>query len=264
MTAETLNNVLGYVSAAGASGCWLSHPVAALAATPRCASFWAALCFGALGAVALAGQILPETATDFEIVAQRVLVVVLVLFRNLLFKFTSAFDPSSRRPACRCRSNGGPDRLDDRRTDFRRPASTDHRVQHLPLRAVLQFVDDRGVQGLWRAGRDQPSVARNRMRMLSLAACYGGDPPSSLRRTTKGSRWRSALGDRKRVRVPARTVTTEDRPARLAPSRAGTVPADAIGGLDGCDDAGGGRRERAPADDQAVGAWVFLLDDTEA
>jgi len=97
VTAETINNVLGYGSAA-AFGLLGFLSLSQWRRRRDAPSFWAALCFGALGAVALAGEVLPETAnSDFELVAQRVLVVVLVLFPYFLFRFTSAFDPSSRR-----------------------------------------------------------------------------------------------------------------------------------------------------------------------
>ena len=174
MTAENVNNVLGYVSAAafGLLGFvsfwhWLRRRDAP--------SFWAALCFGALGAVALAGEVLPETAnSDFELVAQRVLVVVLVLFPYFLFRFTSAFDPSSRRlgwPAAAV--TAGLIAWTIALPDF--PQAGEHRSLAFSIflyALVLQFgsLSMIAAYRLWRAGRDQPSVARNRMRMLSLAA----------------------------------------------------------------------------------------------
>jgi signal transduction histidine kinase len=174
VTAETVNNVLGYVTATafGLLGFvsfwyWLRRRDAP--------TFWAALCFGALGAVALAGQVLPETAdTDLEIVAQRVLVVVLVLFPYLLFKFTSAFDPSSRRlewiaaaaTAALCVWTVA-------LPDF--PKTGEHRslgfsIYVYALVGQFAFLSSVAAYRLWRAGRDQPSVPRNRMRMLSIAA----------------------------------------------------------------------------------------------
>ncbi len=174
MSAETLNDILGYVSSAafGVVGFvsfwhWLRRRDQP--------SLWAALCFGSLGAVALAGTVLPESAdTDLEIVAQRVLVIVLVLFPYLLFKFTDAFDPSSRRlewiaatttlvlVAWTCVL-----------PDF--PQTGEHRSIAFSVylyALVLQFayLSTIAAWRLWKAGRDQPSVARNRMRMLSMAA----------------------------------------------------------------------------------------------
>ena len=174
MIAETVNDILGYVSATafGLLGFvsfwhWLKRR------DPP--SFWAALCFGTLGAVALAGQVLPEKATsDFEFVAQRVLVVVLLLFPYLLFKFTAAFDPSSRRlgwPAAAV--TAGLIAWTIALPDF--PQTGEHRSLGFSIflyALVLQFgsLSTIAAYRLWRAGRDQPSVARYRMRMLSLAA----------------------------------------------------------------------------------------------
>ena len=174
MSAHTVHTVLGYVSAAaftllGLVTLWYwrrrrDEP-----------SLWAALCFGSLGAVALAGQILPQTATtDFQLVAQRLLVVVLLLFPYLLYKFTTAFDPSSRRMEIAAAvatlvlvvwTIALP--------HF--PQAGEHRSVGFYLYIyglVIQFgaLSLIAAARLWRAGRDQPSVARNRMRMLSLAA----------------------------------------------------------------------------------------------
>jgi signal transduction histidine kinase len=172
--AETVNDILGYVSAAafGLLGVVSLRHWRRRLDPP---SFWAALCFGTLGAVALAGQVLPETAnSDFEFVVQRVLVVVLVLFPYLLFKFTAAFDRSSRRlgwPAAA--ATAGLVAWTIALPDF--PQTGEHRSLGFSIylyALVLQFgsLSVIAAYRLWRAGRDQPSVARNRMRMLSLAA----------------------------------------------------------------------------------------------
>ncbi|MEK6274292.1 MAG: ATP-binding protein [Actinomycetota bacterium] len=174
MTAETVNDILGYVTAAafGLLGCvslwyWLRRRDRP--------SLWAALCFGTLGAVALAGQVLPETAdSGFEIVVQRLLVVVLVLFPYLLFKFTAAFDPSSRRLEwTAAAATAGLIAWTIALPDF--PQAGEHRTLAFSIylyMLLLQFgfLSTIAAYRLWRAGRDQPSVARNRMRMLSLAA----------------------------------------------------------------------------------------------
>lgn len=174
MSAETVNNILGYVSATafGVLGFlsfwhWLRRRDQP--------SLWAALCFGSLGAVALAGQVLPETAnTDFEIVAQRTLLVVLLLFPYLLFKFTAAFDPSSRRLEwAAAATTAGLIVWTIVLPDF--PQAGEHRsiaFSAYLYALVVQFgyLSAIAAWRLWRAGRDQPSVARNRMRMLSLAA----------------------------------------------------------------------------------------------
>ena len=174
MTAETVRNVLGYVSATafgllGVVSLWYW-----LRRRDR-PGLWAALCFGSLGAVALAGQILPQTAnSDFELVAQRLLIVVLLLFPYLLFKFTAAFDPSSRRLGwTAAAATAGLIAWTIALPDF--PQTGEHRSVGFSIylyAIVLQFgfLSTIAAYRLWRAGRDQPSVARNRMRMLSLAA----------------------------------------------------------------------------------------------
>ena len=174
MTAETVRNVLGYVSATafGLLGVvslwyWLRRRDSP--------GLWAALCFGSLGAVALAGQLLPQTASStFELAAQRVLIVVLLLFPFLLFRFTAAFDPSSRRLGWTAAvATTGLIAWTIALPHF--PQTGEHRSVGVSLflyAIVLQFgfLSTIAAYRLWRAGRDQPSVARNRMRMLSLAA----------------------------------------------------------------------------------------------
>jgi signal transduction histidine kinase len=174
VSAETANDILGFVTAAafGLLGLvtlrfWLQRRDQP--------SLWAASCFGTLGAVALAGQFLPEEPTsDFEVVAQRVLVVVLVLFPYLLFKFTTAFDPSSRllewiAAGATAALIGWTVAL----PDF--PQTGEHRTLAFSIYLyvlVVQFGVLSTIAGyrLWRAGHHQPSVARSRMRLLSLAA----------------------------------------------------------------------------------------------
>jgi signal transduction histidine kinase len=174
VSAHTVNDILGYVSATAfvllglvTSWYWLRRRDRP--------SLWAALCFGTLGAVALAGQVLPEKATtDFQIVAQRLLVVVLLLFPYLLFRFTTAFDPSSRRlDRAAAAATAGLIVWTIALPSF--PQTGEHRSPAFSVylyALVIQFgaLSLIAAVRLWRAGRDQPSVARNRMSMLSLAA----------------------------------------------------------------------------------------------
>jgi signal transduction histidine kinase len=139
------------------------------------ASLWAALTFAALAIVADVGQILPEEGrSDFEVVAVRLLIAVLVLFPYLLYRFTTAFERPTRRverflglmtlavvvwtfllPSLP--EEGEP-----------RPLWFDLYVAgflfHWTLLTVVVAVR------LWRAGRGQPGVARRRMQLLSIAA----------------------------------------------------------------------------------------------
>lgn len=138
-------------------------------------SLWAALCFGTLTAVVLAGRVLPERATsDLELVGQRLLLAVLLLFPYLLFRFAAAFEPASRRVEWVIGTStvallvwtfalpDFPQEGDPRST------GVDLYLGALALYwgALSLFVAVK----LWRAGSDQPNVARRRMRLLSFAA----------------------------------------------------------------------------------------------
>jgi signal transduction histidine kinase len=134
-------------------------------------SLWAALAFGAIGVVVLAG-LLPERAQTDAVV--KVELGLLVLFPYLLYKFTTAFERAPR----------GLERLlglitlvlvvwslslpdvpgegDEWSTGF-----AVYIVAFLAHWTVLSTV---AAVRLWRAGRGQPAVARRRMRFLAAAA----------------------------------------------------------------------------------------------
>ena len=139
------------------------------------AGAWAAASFAAIGAVVLLGRALPdEPDSQLEHVVQRLDIVVLLLFPYLLYRFTVAFDPPSRRLA----------RLVDLATSLlvlwtvvlpALPEEGEPRpawftayllafVVHWTLLSIVVAVR------LWRAGRGQPGVSRRRMQMLSFAA----------------------------------------------------------------------------------------------
>src|SRR4029450_10223280 len=62
------------------------------------AAMWAACTFGALGAIVVVGQLVPERPEGLlENAAQRVLLAVLALFPYLLYRFTRAFRSASIR-----------------------------------------------------------------------------------------------------------------------------------------------------------------------
>jgi signal transduction histidine kinase len=134
-------------------------------------AFWAALAFGAIGAVVLAGR-LPEGAQR-DIVVQ-VELALLVLFPYLLYKFTTAFE---RAPRGLERFVGlmtivllvwtfalrdVPQEEDEWSTGF-----VVYLVGFLFHWSVLSVV---AAVRLWRAGRGQPSVAQRRMRFLAGAS----------------------------------------------------------------------------------------------
>jgi signal transduction histidine kinase len=172
--AETVNNLLGFASAAA----FAAVGVAAFVFWRRrrdLPSLWAALCFGTIGAIALVGQVLPEKATtDLELVVQRVLVIALLLFPYLLYRFMTAFDPASRwLDWCVTLATASLIVWTVALRDF--PQTGEHRsgafVAYL-VALLLQFgaVSLVAAARLWRAGSGQPSVARNRMQMLAIAA----------------------------------------------------------------------------------------------
>ena len=138
-------------------------------------ALWAALTFGALALVVDVGQALPENpSNDFEFVAGRLLVAVLVVFPYLLYRFTAAFRPPPQRL----------ERLVGLMTVVLLvwtfvlpvfPASGEPRpawfiayligfLVHWTLLTIVVAVR------LWRAGRRQPAVTRRRMQLLSFAA----------------------------------------------------------------------------------------------
>jgi signal transduction histidine kinase len=174
VNAHTVTDILQWVSAAAFAV--LGAVSLALWVKRRSRpSLWAALCFGSLGGVALIGQFLPDDpSTTAEIVAQRAIVVVLVLFPYFLFRFTAAFDPASRRLNWIAAAvTAGLIVWTIALPDI--PATGEHRSLGFMLYLyflVLQFGILSTIAGyrLWRAGREQPSVARNRMRLLGLAA----------------------------------------------------------------------------------------------
>ena len=173
MSAHHVNDILKYVSAAAFAV--LGAVLLALWLRRRSRpSLWAALCFGSLGAVALVGQLLPDDpASDAEIVAQRALVIALILFPYFLVRFTTAFDPSRRVDRVAIVATAALTVWTVLLADI--PAAGEHRSVGFSIyiyALVLQFgiLSTIAAYRLWAAGRDQPSVARNRMRLLCLAA----------------------------------------------------------------------------------------------
>jgi len=139
------------------------------------AAMWAACTFGALGAIVVAGQLVPERPEGLlENVAQRVLLAVLALIPYLLYRFTRAFRAASVRL----------DRLLTGMTTvlvlwtFALP-------HHLPAAGeprpawVWAYLIAFGIHWtvlsavvaarLWFAGRSEPTVARRRMQTLAVA-----------------------------------------------------------------------------------------------
>lgn len=134
-------------------------------------AFWAALAFGSIGVVVLAG-LLPESAERDVIVKAEL--GLLVLFPYLLYKFTTAFERAAR----------GLERFVGLMTvvlvvwSFALPEipregdewSTGFLVYLIAFLFHWTVLSIIAAVRLWRAGRGQPSVAQKRMRFLA-AAC---------------------------------------------------------------------------------------------
>jgi signal transduction histidine kinase/ActR/RegA family two-component response regulator len=139
------------------------------------ASSWLVATFGVLAAVFVAGQALPEDTGDPAVQwAARILIAVLVLFPYFLYRFTT----SLLRPIAWVNVTGtaltasiavvafvlprfpGPDE----------PTPVWLDVYLAALLVQWVFLSGTVAIRLWRAGRGQPTLARRRMRTLSLGA----------------------------------------------------------------------------------------------
>jgi signal transduction histidine kinase len=139
------------------------------------AGVWAAVAFGALALVADVGRLLPEDPEGFlELAAQRVLIAVLVLFPYLLYRFTTAFQPPTRRlergvglmtAVVLAWTFALPDIPGD--GEPRSDLVMAYLIAFLVHWTVLSFIV---AVRLWTAGSGQPSVSRRRMRLLTLAS----------------------------------------------------------------------------------------------
>src|SRR5688572_6306392 len=138
------------------------------------AGAWAAASFVAIGLVVLVAELLPdEPDAFFERAVERLDIVVLLLFPYLLYRFTVAFDPPSRRLSRIVDSATTllvvwtlllpslPDEGEARPGWF--TAYVLAFVVHWTLLSIVV------AWRLWRAGRGEPGVSRRRMQMLSFA-----------------------------------------------------------------------------------------------
>jgi signal transduction histidine kinase len=136
---------------------------------------WLALAFGTIAALVTIGRLAPTHPHGFlPHVAQRLDIELLVLFPYLLYRFATTFAPPGRRLQQLVAT------LTVGLTIFTFalptiPASGEHWPPSFVVYVVLFFVhwsvlSTAVTVRLWRAGRDQPSVAANRMRMLAFAA----------------------------------------------------------------------------------------------
>jgi PAS domain S-box-containing protein len=142
---------------------------------PVRASAWLVATFGVLAAVVIAGQILPEDPTEPAIEwAGKLLLATLVLFPYFLYRFTT----SLIRPIPWVNVVGTVLTVSVALAAFLLPpfpprdAPTPGWLRVYVLILLIQWVFLSGVVAvrLWRAGKGQPTVARRRMRTLSLGA----------------------------------------------------------------------------------------------
>jgi signal transduction histidine kinase len=139
------------------------------------AALWAALAFADLAFVADVGRVLPDNDEGtWHFIAFRTLIAILVLFPYLLYRFTTAFEPPTRRL----------EQLLGIMTvalvawtyilpDF--PEEGEPRTGGLVVYLTAFLIHWTALSvvttvRLWRAGRDQPNVARRRMQLLAGAS----------------------------------------------------------------------------------------------
>ncbi|MGH2450123.1 MAG: sensor histidine kinase [Candidatus Limnocylindria bacterium] len=138
------------------------------------AGLWAALAFVALAAVVDVGEVLPEeSSSDLVAVARRFVIATLVLFPYLLYRFTTAFNPPSRRLERRLgvmtvvliawtfALPSLPEEGEPQPAWF-----TAYVAAFVVHWTVLTFVSG---GRLWRGARGEPTVARRRMQLLVFA-----------------------------------------------------------------------------------------------
>jgi signal transduction histidine kinase len=139
------------------------------------AAGWIALAFLTLGLIVTVGRLLPSHPHAFlDKAGLRVEVELLVLFPFFLYRFGTAFVPPSRRlQQVVAVLTVGLTVWTFALSHF--PTSGEHRPPAFVLYIIAFLVHWTLLSSvvtvrLWRAGRDQPAVARIRMRLLSFAA----------------------------------------------------------------------------------------------
>lgn len=139
------------------------------------ASAWLAATFAVLGVVIVVGRFLPEDSTNTAVLwVGKVMIGILVLFPYFLYRFMATFIRPARwiwlaAPVLTAAvALGGLLLPDISENNGPRPVWLEIYIAAL----LIQWVFLSGVVAvrLWRAGRDQPSLARKRMRTMSLGA----------------------------------------------------------------------------------------------
>lgn len=139
------------------------------------AAAWLALAFLAIAALVTVGRLVPAHPHGvLEFLLQRLDIQLLVLFPFLLYRFATTFAPPSRRlQRIVATLTIGLTVFTFALPHF--PASGEHWPVAFVVYVVAFFVHWTLLSvavtvRLWRAGRDQPTVAANRMRMLAFAS----------------------------------------------------------------------------------------------
>ena len=139
------------------------------------AAAWAAACFGSLGLVVVLGQIIPDHPHGFgERFLQKIDIAVLLLFPYLLHRFTTVF----RAATSRLERGLGLMTVGMIVWTFaipRFPGPGEPRSTGIVLYLIAFLIhwtvlSTVAATRLWRAGRNQPSVAKRRMRLLAFAS----------------------------------------------------------------------------------------------
>jgi signal transduction histidine kinase len=173
VSADTINEILEYATAAVftvlglvALWSWLRRRDAP--------SLWAALCFATLTVVLLADRVVSENGGQLGAVLERGVVITILFFPYLLYRFTAAFEPSSR--LLDVVVTGATlgmtlwTLLLPHFPNEGEPTPTWFDVYIVAFAAHWGLVSAISAGRFWRAGRGQPTVSRRRVQILSFAA----------------------------------------------------------------------------------------------
>ena len=136
---------------------------------------WVAATFGALAFVIIVSELLPEHSTSAFVGAMRkVIIVVLVLFPYFLFRFMASFQSPGRILHATAALLTGATIVStfilDRFPEEGEPRTDAFQAYIYLLLVQWVFLLGTVTFRLWRAGRGQPTVARRRMRTMSIGA----------------------------------------------------------------------------------------------
>ncbi|MDQ4124548.1 MAG: PAS domain-containing protein, partial [Actinomycetota bacterium] len=136
---------------------------------------WVAATFGVLAAVFVVSQLLPENDESATVdVAQRLVIAMLALFPYFLFRFMASFESSGRLlevlAAALTVATIVATFLLDHFPESGEPRTDAFQAYIYLLLAQWVVVLGAVTFRLWRAGRGQPTVARRRMRTMSIGS----------------------------------------------------------------------------------------------